>query len=89
MIKCWISQRLLDNYVAFDKNDNPSSDGRASEQTVNALKTINEFIIESNNFSDDFLSQSKGDNILYFLMKDIANVHLQSKKIFILFIRLS
>ena len=66
LIKCWISQRLLDNYVAFDKNDNPSSDGRASEQTVNALKTINEFIIESNNFSDDFLSQSKGDNILYF-----------------------
>ena len=66
MIKCWISQRLLDNYIKLDENDNPSSEGRVSEHTVTSLSILNSFIVESDNFSEDFLVQSKGDNILYF-----------------------
>lgn len=66
LIKCWISQRLLDNYIKLDENDNPSSEGRVSEHTVTSLSVLNSFIVESDNFSEDFLVQSKGDNILYF-----------------------
>lgn len=66
LIKCWISQRLLDNYIKLDENDNPSSEGRVSEHTVTSLSILNSFIVESDNFSEDFLVQSKGDNILYF-----------------------
>lgn len=66
LIKCWVSQRLLDNYIEFNESDNASSKGRASERTVDNLNTLSSFIINSDNFSSEFLDKTKGDNIKFF-----------------------
>lgn len=66
LIKCWIAKRAIDNYVVFNEGDNSSAEGRTSERTVDNLNILTSFIIESDNFSLEFLDTTKGDKIQYF-----------------------
>lgn len=72
LIKCWISQKLLDNYIIFTPEDNSISSCRVSASTILNLSFLIDFIIKSNNFSLDFLDIIKGDRVEDFF-NDIAD----------------
>lgn len=87
LIKCWTAQKLLDNYIDFNEDDNSISNGRATISTVTKLGTLVDFIIASNNFSKEFLDVTKGDNIEYFFEKieGKSSSRTKNQKIFYLF----
>ena len=73
LIKCWISNILLENFYKFDDSDNSDTIGRTSEDISTYLNLLKEFLIISNNLSYEFLNNSKGDNIESFFLDKCYN----------------
>lgn len=80
LIKCWVAQKLLDTYYTFEEKDNASKEGRSSEHLSDYVNILTQFIIESNNFSPEFLDNTRGDNMKYFFSSRTENYTANNQK---------
>lgn len=83
LMKCWVSQGLLDNFFEFEEVDNASTKGRSSEHLSQSLNILTDFITDSNNFSSEFLDETKGDNVDYFFSSRTHDLTSSAQKFYV------